>query len=90
MEIEQVISELKNLDLSNNSDTQVKELIEYTSNLGYINTTFYPGKIIERAIPYTLNEDIKTIDRISFMPSHLNNSYRRASTPTNTMFMGAY
>lgn len=74
------------------NDNQPEEIWEIFSSIngGLLFPSDYllKGGILYRASIIGPNENITSIDRLSYKPAHLNTSYLRASTPNNTMFYG--
>lgn len=62
--------------------TSINEGFPFPSDCLLKGNTLYRASIIGH------NENITSIDRLSYKPAHLNTSYLRASTPKNTMFYG--
>lgn len=87
MEIENVISELKKLDLSTYPEKEIRELLNNIGKICSIQVFFHPGKMIMRARPHE-NEDIRYRKKadLSYKPQNFNKTYQRASTPQQTMF----
>jgi len=86
--MEEIIDELKRLDLKTNPYRKAKELISQIQKYGLIQTTLHSNKVIIRARPNRNGERHTTKDSVSYKPAHLNTTFQRASTPNNTMFYG--
>ena len=86
--IDQILKELKELDLSTLPIDKINQLFNEFGKFGNITYTLHPGKRVYRARPNN-NEVFKKVSDLSFLPSNLNSKYKRANTPTNTMFYGA-
>lgn len=86
MTIDNIISELKNLNLDEEPADKVRDLIKQVGKVGYILVTFHKGKSIMRARPNEEGERFSHKDELSFKPQKFNKTYQRASTPNQTMF----
>ena len=89
MGIDEIISELKDLELSSNPEIRVRELLGQVGGIGYMLVTFHKGKSIIRARPNNEGERFLKKEDYSFKPQQLNTTYQRASTPYKTMFYGS-
>lgn len=88
MEIEEIISTLKGLDLSTNPEEEIKQLLSNVGAIGYMVVTLHKGKSIMRARPNNEGERFEKKSDYSFKPQRFNSEYQRASTPHQTMFYG--
>lgn len=86
MEIEQIITKIRGLDLSTYPKKEIEDLIKKVGNIGYIIVTFHKGKSVMRARPNYDGERFSKKSDFSFKPQNLNKTYQRASTPNQTMF----
>lgn len=86
MEVEQIITKIKELDLSTYPKKEIKDLIKKVGNIGYIIVTFHKDKSVMRARPNYDGERFSKKSDFSFKPQKLNDTYQRASTPNQTMF----
>lgn len=87
--IDQILKEFRELDLSKLPVDKINQLFNEFGIFGNITYTLHPGKKVYRARPNNKNEIFKQVSDLSFLPSDKNKEYKRASTPTNTMFYGA-
>ena len=88
------IEQLKKLDLSEFPISQIDSLLTKLGGVAIMLTDYHENaefrKEIERGVNNTKEHpEFNTVSRISFKPAEFNNSYLRASTPTNTMFYGS-
>lgn len=88
MDIKDVITKIKDLDLSTYPYAEIKDLLNQVGVIGHIVVTYNKGKIIMRARPNLKGERFKNSKELSFKPQHFNKTYQRASTPYNTVFYG--
>ena len=86
MEIDDIISNLKQLNLSTEPYDEVKKLLIEAGNVLYPLIVFHQGKTLTRARPNEKGERFKNKSDFSFKPQNLNTTYQRASTPYQTMF----
>lgn len=86
MEIDKIIEEFRQLDLSTYPYEEVKHLFNAVGNIGVISVTLHKGKSIMRARPNEENQRFNKKADLSFKPQELNKNYQRASTPNETMF----
>ncbi|MCK9208142.1 MAG: RES family NAD+ phosphorylase [Salinivirgaceae bacterium] len=87
--IDQILKEIKELDLSTLPVDLINQLFNEFGIFGNITYTLHPRKRVYRARTNNKNEIFKKVSDLSFLPSGLNSEYKRASTPTSTMFYGA-
>ena len=87
-EIEEIISQLQNLDNSSYSKTEIQELMRKVGPICDIVVHFVEGTPIMRGRPNKPNERFENKSDYSFKPQICNKTYQRASTPENTMFYG--
>ena len=87
MKIEEVLTKLKELDLSTYPASQIRELMNQFGIMCSMQVFFHPGKVVMRARPHE-NDSIRFFkkDDFSFKPQQFNTTYQRASTPNQTMF----
>lgn len=87
MEIDNLILELKKLNLSNYPEKEIRDLLNQIGKICSMQVFFHPGKVVMRARPHE-NENIryKRKGDLSFKPQEYNKTYQRASTPNETMF----
>lgn len=88
MEINNIIEELKKLDLSQYPKDEIKELFNQIGQIGSIVVTYHKGKSVMRARPNFDGERYNNRKDLSFKPQKFNKTYQRASTPHQTMFYG--
>lgn len=86
MNIDEVIHELKTLDLSTYPHDEIVELMKYFGPTAWIAVQFYHTKSMIRARPNGNTYSFNKSDDLSFKPQNLNTTYQRASTPLKTMF----
>lgn len=86
--IDETISEFKSLNLSEYPIDKIKSLIAEFGEFGLIVLTLHKGKVIFRARP-TYGETFSKVSDLSYVPPESNKSYKRASSPNNTMFYGS-
>lgn len=86
MEIDKVIEQFKQLDLSKYPHSEIKYLFSKVGPVGAVIVTFHKGKSIMRARPNAENERFEKKADLSFKPQEFNKTYQRASTPNQTMF----
>ena len=86
MDINTVIQNLKQLDLSTYPKEEILSLFKQLGQIGWVMITLHRGKPVMRARPNYHGERFETKDAYSFKPAHLNKTYQRASTPEQTMF----
>lgn len=80
---------LTKLDLSNFPVDEIRHSIQ---NIGFAGTStiiIHPGDFVMRARKNETGVSFTNLKDISYKPSHLNNTYYRASTPKTTMFYGS-
>lgn len=83
MEIDNLISEFKKLDLSKYPEAEIRQLFNNVGKMGHIIVTFHRGKSVMRARQgsgFTKKSDF------SYKPQKFNKTFQRASTPNKTMF----
>lgn len=83
MNINEIISEFKSLDLSAYPKKEIRKLFKKVGAIGYVIVTFHKGKSIMRARP---GSGFSKKSDFSYKPQEFNSTYQRASTPQNTMF----
>lgn len=83
--INEIIDQLKSLDLTTYPYDQIRSLIGEFGKFGLIQMILHPGKTIIRARPNENGERFSTRSELSYKPNHFNKSYLRASTPNLTM-----
>lgn len=86
MEIDKVIEQFKQLDLSKYPYAEIKDLFNKVGPVGAVIVTFHKGKSVMRARPNEENERFEKKSDLSFKPQEFNKTYQRASTPNETMF----
>lgn len=86
MEIEEVISELKKLDLSTYPEQEIRFLLGKIGIMASMVVMYHKGKSVMRARPHDENERFKLKSDLSYKPQKFNRTYQRASTPYETMF----
>ena len=86
MEIDKVIEQFKQLDLSKYPYAEIKDLFNKVGPIGAVIVTFHKGKSVMRARPNGENERFEKKSDLSFKPQEFNKTYQRASTPNETMF----
>jgi hypothetical protein len=86
MEIDEIIAELKQLDLSTKPEKRIRELLKLVGPIAYVIITFHKDKVMMRARPNGSNRRFKAKVDFSYKPAEKNLTYQRASTPEQTMF----
>ena len=86
MTVEEIIDELKSLDLKTLPTDRVVELLQQVGSIGFMFVTFHRGKSLMRARPNNGDERFSCKDELSFKPQKFNTTFQRASTPNQTMF----
>lgn len=86
MEINTLIEQLKNLDLSKYPKIEILSLIQQVGHIGQVVVIFHRGKSVMRVRPNYKGERFEKKSDYSFKPKEKNMTYQRASTPNNTMF----
>lgn len=86
MEIEDVIEQLKQLDLTTYPKDQILDLFNKIGPMASIVVTFHKGKSVIRARPNYNGERFTKKSDFSYKPQEFNQTYQRASTPNTTMF----
>jgi len=86
MEIKEVISELKKLDLSTYPEKEIRFLLGKIGIMASMVVMYHKGKSVMRARPHDENERFKLKSDLSYKPQKFNKTYQRASTPYETMF----
>lgn len=88
--MEKSIDELQQLDLKSLPVEEARKLLTTMGNLPFMVSQFASGKLIDRAV---LNSDeepeFNTKGRIFYKPAQFNNTFQRASSPSQTMFYGS-
>lgn len=88
--MEKAIDYLQQLDLKKLPVEEARKMLGTMGNLPFMVSEFAPGKLIDRAV---LNSDIEpefnTKARIFYKPAQFNNTFQRASSPSQTMFYGS-
>lgn len=85
MNTDEVLSKLKDMDLSKYPYFEIKELIRQIGEIGFVIVTYHPGKPIFRVRP---GGGYMKRDCVSYKPQEYNTTCQRASTPNRTMFYG--
>lgn len=88
-EIENILIEFKNLDLSIYPQSQIEEIFKKIRKMPIHETTFHAGMVIYRARTKDNGETYCKRKDLSYKPREFNNKYQRASKPNRTMFYGA-
>lgn len=88
MNVDETIKALSELNLSNTTDKEIRDLIKQFGQVAFIEVTLHKGKTIMRARPNNDNERFNLKSQLSFKPQKYNDTYQRASTPEQTMFYG--
>ena len=86
MKIDDVINELKKLDLSTYPENEIRNLISKFGIIASMGVNYHPGKSVMRARPHDEGVRFKLKKDLSFKPQEYNKTYQRASTPYETMF----
>lgn len=86
---QQVMEELRGLDLSAYPSEKINTLIQQFEKFGLIQMVLHPGKTIIRARPNLPGQRFTTRTELSYKPQQFNTTFQRASTPNQTMFYGA-
>jgi RES domain len=84
----ELISKFQNLDLSKYPAQEVRALIDLLPDQLLMGITLNPGQAILRGRPNELNKRYYSRRDSQYVPKERNKSYKRASTPDNTMFYG--
>lgn len=87
--IDQVLNDFENLDLSKYPIDRINNFFNEFGVFCNITYILHPGKCVYRARPNENDEIFEKVSDLSFLPSYKNKKYKRASTPSNTMFYGA-
>lgn len=87
-EIEEIISQLQNLDNLKYSKTEIQALMRKVGPICDIVIHFKEGTPIVRGRPNKPTERFENKSDYSFKPQNRNKTYQRASTPEKTMFYG--
>lgn len=87
-EIEEIISQLQDLDNSKYPKTEIQGLMRKVGPVCDIVVHFKEGTPIMRGRPNKPTERFENKSDYSFKPQSCNKTYQRASTPENTMFYG--
>jgi hypothetical protein len=85
--MEELLEELKKLNLKAASDEYIKSLIIRIGEIPIMRSEYHEGKIIYRARNND-NDDFTEVSDLSFKPQERNKTFQRASTPFKTMFYG--
>ena len=85
---DELIKEFKTLKLEEYPVDKIKELILEIGEIGVIKNTLHEGKVVYRARPNKEDKIFTKVSELSFLPAVKNSTYKRASTPNNTMFYG--
>jgi ABC-type antimicrobial peptide transport system permease subunit len=85
MEIDDVIIELKKLDLSSYPGNQIRSLVSKFGFIASMVVNYNPGKSVIRARPYDEGVRFKLKNDLLYKPQEFNKTYQRASTPYDTM-----
>lgn len=88
MTTDEIIENLKKLDLSNYPDQAIIDLLNKLGQVAYIVVTYHRGKSIIRVRPNSKFQKFNYLEQLSYKPQKYNTVYQRASTPNNTMFYG--
>jgi hypothetical protein len=86
VEIEEIISELKKLDLSTYPEKEIRSLLGKIGIMASMVVMYNRGKSVMRARPHNEDERFKLKSDLSYKPQKFNTTYQRASTPYETMF----
>lgn len=86
--IDETINEFKSLNLSEYPIDKIKSLIAEFGEFGLVIVNLHKGKVIFRARP-TNGKTFSKISDLSYVRSEANKSFKRASSPDNTMFYGS-
>jgi len=85
-EIDEIISNLRGLDLSTYPFSQTQELIRSLGHTGFLVITLHRGKRIIRA---RSGDNYSTRNELTYLSQVKNLKCKRASTPNKTMFYGS-
>lgn len=86
--LQQVINELKGLDLTNCSTEDITSVLLKLGRIPAPIRDIHKDHVIYRASNLKEKEVIKETSRLSYCPARKNKSFQRASTPMQTMFYG--
>lgn len=89
MEIDEIISGLKKLDLSTYPEKEIRFLLGKIGPIASVVVVYTKGKCIMRARPQEENVRFTKKSDFSFKPQKHNSAFQRASTPYQTMFYGS-
>jgi hypothetical protein len=84
----EIVDKIKGLDLSKYPAEQIKQLLASIPRYMITEIDFPVGYTILRGRPNSRINHFYTRDSLKYVPKERNISYRRASTPQNTMFYG--
>ena len=88
MEIQELIEKMRQLGPRENSEDDVRFLMNQMGKIGFIQTVLHPGHVIIRARPNEENKVYNSRAELSYKPQRYNDTYQRASIPKQTMFYG--
>lgn len=88
MNIDDIIKNLKGLNLSTYPVDEIRKLLNSLGQAGHIVVSYHKGKSIIRVRPNSKFERFKYVEQLSYKPQKYNTTYQRASTPHKTMFYG--
>lgn len=88
MEIQEIIDNLRAMDLSKDPRTEIQETMKKVGELGLVVVHLSAGTPIMRGRPNKPNERFEKKSDYSFKPPECNKTYQRASTPYQTVFYG--
>jgi len=84
-----IIYNLKHINLKTCNPSKIKKEINCCCCLPYMITSYNSPKTIDRAVDHIqVDSKFHAESEISYLPKEKNKTYRRASTPNNTMFYG--
>lgn len=87
--IKKIVEDLRNLDLSKKPEKEIISLFAKAAEFPVVHSIIYPGRIIVRGQNYDSSANYSIPARHSFKPQNTNDTYQRASLPSQTMFYGA-
>jgi hypothetical protein len=85
MDYNEIISQLRNIDLSRYPKDIILSLLAKLSKFPIVEIPLNPGKLLIRARPNNINETFTTRNQLSYAPLRCNKKYMRASIPEHTM-----
>jgi hypothetical protein len=88
MTTDDIIKDLKALDLSIYPSETIVKLLNALGKAAYVIVSYHKGKSIFRVRPNSKHQKFHYVSQLSYKPQEYNSTYQRASTPNRTMFYG--